>query len=50
MLTIADREDVKKASYVYGANLLRLLMEMNCLSTGEYQRILTSLEEYYDMR
>ena len=42
------RTDINNASFAYGVNLLRMLLDMNLITENEYDRIAKISVEYYD--
>lgn len=42
------RTDINNASFSYGVNLLRMLLDMNLITENEYERITRISAEYYD--
>ena len=42
------RTDINNASFAYGINLLRMLLDMNLITQDEYERITRISAEYYD--
>lgn len=42
------RTDINNASFAYGVNLLRMLLDMNLITEDEYEKITRISVEYYD--
>ena len=42
------RTDINNASFAYGISLLRMLLDMNLITEGEYEKITRISTEYYD--
>ena len=42
------RIDINNASFAYGISLLRMLLDMNLITEGEYEKITRISAEYYD--
>ena len=42
------RTDINNASFAYGVNLLRMLLDMNLITQDEYEKITRIIEDYYD--
>ena len=42
------RTDINNASFAYGINLLRMLLDMNLITQDEYEKITRISAEYYD--
>lgn len=40
----------RNSSFVYGVNMLRLLLRMKYITTEEYEKIVRISAEYYDVK
>lgn len=41
------RKDIQNAAFVYGVKLLQILLRMELITAGEYEKIIRISAEYY---
>lgn len=42
--------DKNNAEFAYGVNMLRMLLQMNLITEGEYRRIIEIQAKYYEVQ